>query len=257
MDNPEKACVERNIVTPRWLPGSDSIFWYRRVVCPDTAFSFIYVNCETGICQLAFDHNELAASLSEQTSAEVNPSNLPFTWINLDGGCAHVRFQFQDITWQFSQDGKLEEWHGGFDDGRGDKGCEHAASPWSFEAVDLTFNNQTSRNINVHWIDNNGNTTGPQTIRTNRSKKFSSWLGHRWRVAIAGSNADNYTICELTERRCVASIYDSPNGLTLQWEMDAPVEKTESRSMDDHQVIPVVFVRAHNLWLRYPTRRCR
>ena len=90
--NFEKSFVGRTLVSPQWLPGCDSVFWYRREM-DSGKFQFIMANCEKGFRAPAFEHTRLAEELGAQTKEHIDPFDLPFWWINLDTNAAWVRFQ--------------------------------------------------------------------------------------------------------------------------------------------------------------------
>ena len=125
-NNLEKSCIQRALVVPRWLPGSNSVFWYRRQLSAST-FQFILVNCEAGTKSPAFDHDGLAAELQKHTHQRIDPQALPLWWIDVDKGATYVRFEHEGETWQY-KDGKLQKWQGGFYKGTLDLGCQETTS---------------------------------------------------------------------------------------------------------------------------------
>lgn len=244
----EKNCIRRAIVAPRWLPGSNSIFWYRRESASDK-FQFILVDCERGHCRPAFDHTELASQLGSRTEENIEPDNLPFLWINVDTDASWMRFAYQDKLWQYSQEGKLEEWHGDFHKGHVDTGCEETASPWSRESASVRFINNTASRIEVHWISNEGKAGSPVSVHPGQPKTMTSWLGHIWRVAVP--DTDKRVACELKCRRSTVTVEDSPFGLTLSWQMDPLTESlgaAEDQKSSETDLNP--FLLRFNVWVR-------
>jgi hypothetical protein len=101
-------------VNPHWL--SPSTLWYQRVSASGSnTTEFLFVDAESLSRRPAFDHAALAAKLAAHTGQEVNPSDLPFAWIELDSDAAAVRFRFDSKVFQFrNEDGGLEVWGGEF-----------------------------------------------------------------------------------------------------------------------------------------------
>src|SRR5207248_5132113 len=77
-----------NIVDrPTWI-GKTSRFWYRKSLKGGN--EFILVDAETLTKTPAFDHEKLAASLSNATGRKYTAVTLPFMAINFEIGRAHV-----------------------------------------------------------------------------------------------------------------------------------------------------------------------
>lgn len=82
-----KKLVDTPRVTPVWIRDTES-FWYRNTTA--TGSEFILVDAEAGARQPAFDHTQLAESLSKVLDKEINADDLPFFAIELVDGV--VRF---------------------------------------------------------------------------------------------------------------------------------------------------------------------
>ncbi|ODA79766.1 hypothetical protein RJ55_05360 [Drechmeria coniospora] len=239
----EKSCVRRAIVSPHWLSGSDSVFWYRREGRIGE-FQFILVDCERELCRTAFDHAGLASELGKYSKEQINPGNLPFSWINVPVNAAWVRFQFDGQTWQYTDDGKLEVWQGGFDPGSFDYGCEEVPSPYSRQASDITFINNTADAISCYWISNSGDPQHYGSIQPDQSKTISSYVGHLWRLSV--DDSEKRVACTVKNGPCTVTIGESPLGLALRWETAlAGQESPQAPSTG-----PKPFIRNFNLWCR-------
>ncbi len=90
--------VFKDRIRPHWIHG-DSRFWYRNDLAGGTK-EFVLVDAEAGTRSPAFDHGELAASLSLATNTEHAADRLPFDVIeHADDGRA-VRFKVGEATWE-------------------------------------------------------------------------------------------------------------------------------------------------------------
>lgn len=245
----EQACVRSALVVPRWLPGSTSVFWFRREVSEDK-FKFFFVDCEQGRCLPAFDHETLASKLS-QPGQLLQQDALPFEWIDIDESAASIRFKHQDKVWQFSQDGTLMEWEGDFYEGRFDQGCVEKASPWSRESAAVTLVNQTTKRIDFKWISNDGDVRFCGPLQAGRSRVVNSWLHHYWRLELYESATRSSVSFQLESRRCTAVIQDCPLGLSLSWQSDNLMENGPDQvSCQDASPRCEPFLRKGNIWAR-------
>jgi hypothetical protein len=84
-------------VTPHWFADNKS-FWYRNDLSGNVK-EFILVNAEQGTRQPAFDHQRLAAALSEAAGTEYQANQLPFNNIEFTDDAKSVRFTVEQTTW--------------------------------------------------------------------------------------------------------------------------------------------------------------
>lgn len=174
---------------------------------------------------------------------------LPFTWIDINADASSIRFRCQSVVWQYSEDNKLEEWFGVFDEGADHDPGQQSPSPWSYEPVDVIFDNQTSGTLNIHWVDNEGRAKDSYPTKANKSRKLTSWLGRRWRISLAESKPEKFIICELTERRYTTTITQSPTSLSIEWHMDKPLENNKDKACRPRPNHGQAIIRAYNIWL--------
>ncbi|KAK0387382.1 hypothetical protein NLU13_5694 [Sarocladium strictum] len=244
----EQSMLRRTQICPRWLPGSDAVFWYRRQVDSDK-FRFVLVNCTQGNRIAAFNHEGLARELEKHTQQRIEPLKLPFWWINIDEDANWVRFQYDGKTWQYTEGAKLVEWSGPFDQGNFDLGCEEAASPWSREQSITTLTNQTAEKVEYYWISNDGFPQLYGAVQPGESKTVDSWIGHKWRLEDPISAKK--VVCELKHRRGVAMVEEIPNGLTLSWDTDDKAEEVVSMMQKDgSSACDELFIKDYNVWAR-------
>ncbi|KGQ03709.1 Prolyl tripeptidyl peptidase [Beauveria bassiana D1-5] len=246
----EQACLRSALIIPRWLPGSTSVFWYRREVSNDK-FMFFLIDCDRGHRALAFDHEKLASKLSRDGQL-VEDDALPFSWVDIDKNAECVRFKHQDKVWKFSQDGTLTEWEGDFYEGCFDQGCEEIASPWSREPASITLVNQTTKRIDFKWISNDGDARFCGPLQSGRSRVVNSWLHHYWRLELYKSAPRRSVAFQLKSRRCTVVIEDSPLGLSLSWRTDPLMENDDLDDVSGQDIDPRLepFLRKGNVWVR-------
>lgn len=213
---------------------------------------FFLVDCEQGHRSLAFDHEKLAAKLS-QDGQLLQPDELPFSWIDIDRSAECVRFKYHDKIWKFSQDGFLTEWEGSFYEGRFDQGCEELASPWSRESAAMTLVNQTTKRIDFKWISNDGDARFWGPLQPGRSRVVNSSLHHYWRLELDKSAPRNSVAIQLKSHRCTVVIEDSPLGLSLSWQSD-PLVENDLDKVSGQGAGPRCepFLRSSNVWVRQP-----
>ncbi|MCI0379415.1 MAG: S9 family peptidase [Gemmataceae bacterium] len=95
-----KGRVFKDKITPHWF-GDKTRFWYRNDL-RGGAREFILVDADKGKRERAFDHDKLAAALSQASGNKYQGSRLPFDAIEfVDQGTA-VRFQAGGARWQCS-----------------------------------------------------------------------------------------------------------------------------------------------------------
>jgi dipeptidyl aminopeptidase/acylaminoacyl peptidase len=93
-----KGRVFKTTVTPHWF-DNNTRFWYRNDL-RGGAKEFILVDADKGTRQPAFDHKQLAESLSKATNATYEADKLPFQSIEFAEAGKAMRFQAAGAVWQ-------------------------------------------------------------------------------------------------------------------------------------------------------------
>ncbi|OHB65601.1 MAG: hypothetical protein A2Y77_10950 [Planctomycetes bacterium RBG_13_62_9] len=129
-------------ITPRWF-GDNTHFWYRNDLSGKTK-EFILVDAGQGTRGPAFDHQKLAAALSQAAGVEYKADQLPFDAIEFADGVKTVRFTVEQTTWACDLDSyactktdlgpiasstSQSEESSRFGRGRGGSGRERSQSP--------------------------------------------------------------------------------------------------------------------------------
>lgn len=86
-------------VAPHWIEKTNR-FWYRRSGLNDT--QFVLVDAEQNTSSPAFDHERLAAALSNAAKQDYSASALPFSEIDLVDGGKSIHFSVEDAQWTCS-----------------------------------------------------------------------------------------------------------------------------------------------------------
>jgi dipeptidyl aminopeptidase/acylaminoacyl peptidase len=85
-------------IQPNWIEGTDG-FWYKRSTRHGT--EFVLIDAASGARQPLFDHQRLAAELSQASGHFVTFNQLPFDELTVgeQGDVLHIEFVFDGSTW--------------------------------------------------------------------------------------------------------------------------------------------------------------
>jgi predicted metalloprotease with PDZ domain/dipeptidyl aminopeptidase/acylaminoacyl peptidase len=92
--------VPKSQIKPHWF-DQNARFWYRNDL-RGGAREFVLVDVERGRRRPAFDHDKLAAALSQATGRQYQGNHLPFDNIEFGPGAASVRVKVDNTTWQIA-----------------------------------------------------------------------------------------------------------------------------------------------------------
>jgi dipeptidyl aminopeptidase/acylaminoacyl peptidase len=84
-------------IAPHWF-ANDTKFWYRNDLRGE-AREFILVDAVKGTRQLAFDHDKLAAALSQAAHHDYKSGHLPISDLQFSDDAKSVKFKAADKTW--------------------------------------------------------------------------------------------------------------------------------------------------------------
>ena len=108
LPNNASKLVYKLSVTPHWI-GESSKFWYRNDLRGETK-EFILIDPEKNTREFAFDHEKLAAELSETTEKEYSHDKLPFNSIEFIDDETAISFTVEKQKWKCSlEDYTLEK----------------------------------------------------------------------------------------------------------------------------------------------------
>jgi dipeptidyl aminopeptidase/acylaminoacyl peptidase len=93
-----KGRVFKSTITPHWF-DNNTRFWYRNDTRDGTK-DFVLVDTAKGTRLPAFDHDKLAASLSEAAGKKYQANALPFSFIEFVEGGKAIRFAIGESSWE-------------------------------------------------------------------------------------------------------------------------------------------------------------
>jgi len=174
--------VFRQRVIPHWLPGNTQ-FWYRNDLAEDV-YEFILVNAETGTRQLAFEHERLAGALAKATVKEVRADKLPVDNLNFSESGSELQFISHGKRWkcdlrsyEIEEVSKEERTISSLR-----PHAELHPSIRSGDETSITFINRTEGDVEVYWVDFEGQRRHYATIRAGRQHQQHTFVGHVWLV---------------------------------------------------------------------------
>ena len=94
---PERGVYKARLV-PHWFAG-DTKFWYRNELRGE-ASEFILVDADKGTKRRAFDHDKLAAALSQAAQHPYKGDHLPISDLEFSDDARTLKFEATDKTWE-------------------------------------------------------------------------------------------------------------------------------------------------------------
>ena len=175
--------VYRTNITPRWLPDGEHL-WYR-VKTGAESFEYVSVDLEKNSRRLAFDHQSLAAQLSEATGDEISADNLQLSSLDFSEDMEIVYFGYKGQSWAFTRaDSQLRE-----ENAVDQRKRRSRISPTLWPSVtkggdvEIEFFNDSEAEVRLIWIDPQGKEVPYHTLAGGKSIKQHSIAGHVWIVA--------------------------------------------------------------------------
>ncbi|HUU15948.1 MAG TPA: DPP IV N-terminal domain-containing protein [Sedimentisphaerales bacterium] len=174
--------VFKQKVTPHWL--SDNIqFWYRNDLA-DGVREYIIVNAETGVRQQAFDHERLATKLTEVTGKDIQADRLPIDRLKFGESASELLFTCQGKRWKCDlRTYKLQE---ASTDEQIFPSLRAIAEPHPSTRTGnetlITFINRTDWDVQVYWIDSEGERRYYATFLAGQHHQQHTYAGHVWLV---------------------------------------------------------------------------
>ena len=176
------ARVYREKVQAQWYADNTRL-WYRVETGP-RSHEFVLVNVETGSRALAFDHQLLATALTKAGVPEVSAERLPLS--RLEFSTNSVRFRAGGKTWNCAlNDYQLIQVT--------DPGTNSVApiaqarvpgrSTRTGEESSLTFINRTTEEVELFWVDPEGNRKSYGRLAAGESREQHTFEGHVWIAA--------------------------------------------------------------------------
>lgn len=172
--------IYRDRVEPHWF-ANNTMFWYR-VALPDQRHEFVLVDTVKGTRRAAFDHQRLAEDLAAETDSDIQADRLPFSTLKFDDQLRTVSLTGRGGTWELNlKSGELNK--------MGDD-SEHAARQRFFLPVrksvdkggdvELTLVNQLTADVELVWIDREGQPVSYGTMKAKSTRTQHTFVGHVW-----------------------------------------------------------------------------
>lgn len=183
-DNP--AHIYREKIEPHWFADSTGMtnrFWYR-VALPSNECEFVLVDADKGIRSPAFDHARLAETLAKRSGEALNSRRLPFTNLEFSPDGRSVTLFQTNLAWKLDL-----ETYGLTPVGKGTPavhlpaGLESHPSATSDEETAITFVNELKQEVDLFWIDGNGQRQPYGTLKPDETREQHTYTGHVWLAA--------------------------------------------------------------------------
>ena len=173
--------VFRQRIKAVWLPEGNAM-WYRVATGPGTQ-EFVGVDALSGVRRPLFDHGRLAGMLTRLLGTNIAPDRLPLERLSVAGNALppeSLRFRMGDRRWIWS----LGEEDPVLDPspepdlpslvGRG----APTRSRESAEETRILFRNETGEDLELFWVDTEGQRKGYGRLRAGQERTQHTFVGH-------------------------------------------------------------------------------
>jgi dipeptidyl-peptidase 4 len=236
--------VFRARVQPHWF-AKNTRFWYRNDL-PDGAREFIRVDAEKGVRGAAFDHEKLAAALAGATGKEVRAERLPIERLEFHDTEPRMIFSAEGKNWECDliryslRESKVAPASGpSLTAGRTPRPSRTTGAETA-----ITFVNRTKQDVEVYWIDPDGQRKRYATVKAGERHEQHTYAGHVWLVV--DPDGRTLAVFEATEKAGTAVI-DGEGAVPDGREERRPRQPERGISPDGKWR---AFVRDYNVFLR-------
>jgi dipeptidyl aminopeptidase/acylaminoacyl peptidase len=239
--------VFRDRIRPNWLPGNDR-FWYRVRTGVDR-HEFVLIDAEAGTRRPAFDHERLADALKRAGQGGARPDNLPIDRLKLDLEEKQLHFRSDGRWWlcdlesyQLSEQPQKETPAPARPVSRAPKASRRTGAE-----TEITFVNRTESEVEVFWLDFEGDRRSYGRVRAGGRKAQHTYAGHVWLVA--DGDGEPLAVFVAEEEPTLAEI-DGP--CTVDPGIEEPERRAPRRRGESLDGRWQAFVEDHNIHLREP-----
>ena len=193
-------------IAPHWIEGGAS-FWYRNDLS-DNRREFILVDAERGRRQPAFDHQRLSDALNS-AGTETNANRLPFDTIEIKPNEQKLEFRAGSRNWQCDlATYKLTEREAQQPASESRPAASPADGPQRSRTTgaetEITFENRTSAEVEVFWLDTAGNRQTYGKVASGATKNQHTFAGHAWEIVSSeGRTLGSYVADEAGTRAVI------------------------------------------------------
>ena len=242
--------VYRDKVEPHWFAdaaGATNRFWYRVAVGPKQ-WEFVLVDAEKGLKSPAFDHKKLADALAKEIGKPVDSDALPINSLKFSPDGQSVKIQSVGQAWKLelkSYELKRME-SADLEDQLPTLPGPHPSAN-SSDDVDINFVNQLQREVELFWVDGNGQRQSYGKLKPGESRVQHTFVGHVWLVT--DLSGDTVAVFEAQPDRSLAVIGGAGKSVHAprHRERKPTAEPNPARSPDGHWE---VSLNGGNLMLR-------
>jgi dipeptidyl aminopeptidase/acylaminoacyl peptidase len=194
-----RAKVFRDHVQPQWF-GDGNLFWYRVATGPNTC-EFVLVDAVKGVRQPVFDHARLAEALAKAGIGNVRADRLPIR---------DLAFRLKEHQVDLRIDGQWWRCDPKTYDVRKLSPAERPKPPPRVqrrpdelrasintgEETEITFVNRTKGEVQLFWVDPNGNRISYGNIQARQERRQPTFAGHVWQVVGEKNNTLDVVMAE-------------------------------------------------------------
>jgi dipeptidyl aminopeptidase/acylaminoacyl peptidase len=191
-------------VTPNWF-ANNTKFWYRNNLSGGTR-EFILVDAERGTRERAFDH----AAVAKQIGGDTEATKLPVEELKYSADGETVTLLGRAKSWKLNfKNGKLQESSSEKAEATSEglpAGSRPRPSTRTGPETEITFDNQSNREVEIFWLDEAGARQSYGKIEPRTRKAQNTFSGHVWLVV--DERGETRGVFEATDRPDVAVIAD-------------------------------------------------
>ncbi|HOL30645.1 MAG TPA: prolyl oligopeptidase family serine peptidase [Anaerohalosphaeraceae bacterium] len=243
--------VYRDQIEPNWF-ADGSMFWYRRQTGPNT-HEFVTVDLNNPQRQPAFDHQRLAAALTEQGVKDAAADRLALERLEFNLTDNTLRFQTDGKIWQCRLDTyALQIVSEAPEDSLTPMRPEQAsaASTRTGSQTYIIFLNQTEGEVSLFWLDSEGQRQPYGTLAAGQQRRQNTYEGHVW--LIVGSDGSPIAVYQAQGRPGRAVIGMEPafrRGRRTDGTAQRPQRIRPPRAVSPDGNLEA-FIKDYNVWLR-------
>lgn len=199
--------VFRSSIRPHWMPNGSN-FWYEVSTGPNTS-AFFQINAVTGTRQPLFNVTQLADLLSAHLGAPVSPLSLQLQGVSLESTPSGdiLFFQAEGTSWTCSLPSMVLK-----ADSRPIPILNPAnpsqipqRSRRTSDETSLTFVNQTPDDVELYWLDEQGNRQLYGRLRPGAERRQHTFGGHVWIATDRSGSTVGVYVAQAESARAVFS----------------------------------------------------
>ncbi len=239
---------------PQWI-GAGNAFWFKQVQSGGF-HEFVLIDCVNKTQSPAFDHQQLAASVSATQRNPINPKNLPLQNLQFRDDLSLISFEMNGSLWTQTQAG----WEAKPipENTHSPSAHQDERSRSGGHEMNLTFVNRTDTPIRLEWVDELGRKRPYSQIAPRGQHRQHTFSGHIWHTL--NPAGEFLTAVRASEKHAVVFIdssrpspappprEDTPKAFirdhNVFWQAaprDQPTQLTFDGTQDDAYVAPLVL----------------